>query len=88
MSLIPYPFCVYIDKLEECLEDVRSDGTTLTGMVITILLYANDISILASSHDDINKKLRILQYMYSNMGMIVNIDKTKVMIIKYKKYRL
>ena len=34
---------------------------------------------------DLDKKLRILKYFCSNMGMTVNTDKTKIMIIKSKK---
>ena len=34
---------------------------------------------------DLDKQLRILKYLCSNMGMVVNIDKTKIMIIKSKK---
>ena len=35
---------------------------------------------------DLDKKLRILKYFFSNMGMIVNTDKTKIIIIKSDKY--
>ena len=34
---------------------------------------------------DLNKQLRILKYFFSNMGMIVNTYKTKIMIIKFKE---
>ena len=34
---------------------------------------------------DLDKQLRILKYFCSNMGMLVNTDKTKLMIIKSKK---
>ena len=34
---------------------------------------------------DLDKQLRILEYFCSNMGMIVNIDKIKITIIKSKK---
>ena len=40
---------------------------------------------MARCHFDLNKKLRILKDFYSNMGMIVNTDKTKITIIKSKK---
>ena len=34
---------------------------------------------------DLNKQLRLLKYFFSNMGMTVNTNKTKIMIIKSKK---
>ena len=36
-------------------------------------------------HFDLDKQLIILKYFFSNMGMAVNTDKTKIMIIKSKK---
>ena len=83
--LFPTLFGIYIDNLlEDRLEDTRCDGPRLIGMVITLLLYDGDIILLARSHDDLNKQLRILQYYCSNMGMICNTNKTKLMIIKSK----
>jgi hypothetical protein len=40
---------------------------------------------MARSPHDLENQLRILKDFYSNMGMTVNIDKTKVMIIKSNK---
>ena len=40
---------------------------------------------MARSPHDLEKQLRILKYVCSNMGMNVNIDKSKVMIIKSNK---
>ena len=40
---------------------------------------------MARRPSDLDKKLRILKYFYSNISMTVNIEKTKIMIIKYKK---
>ena len=37
------------------------------------------------NHYDLNKQLRIIKYFCSNMGIIVNTGKTKIMIIKSKK---
>ena len=85
MSHIPYPFLhIYIDKLEECLEIAICKGTKLASVIITLLVYADDIILLAKSHDDLDKQLQILHDYYSKMGMTVNTDKTKVMIIKSK----
>ena len=57
----------------------------LAGIVIILLLYADDIFLLARCPSDLNKKLRLLKDFCSTMGMSVNTDKTKVMIIKSKK---
>ena len=83
--LSPTLFGIYIDKLEVCLEEAGCAGTFLAGIVIILLLYANDIVLLARSPYDIDKKLWLLKDLCSTMGMTVNTNKTKVMIIKSKK---
>jgi hypothetical protein len=83
--LSPTLFCIYIDKLEDCLEKGRCVSPTLTIIVINILLYADDIFLMSRSPHDLQKQLRILKDFFSNMGMTLNTDKTKVMIIKSNK---
>jgi len=61
MPLSPSLFGIYIDKLEECLEDACCDGLSLIGMVIIISLYVDYIILLSRSHDDIDMWLKILQ---------------------------
>ena len=85
MPPLPYPFGIYIDKLERCLEEVGRVGTILAGIVIILLLYAGDIVLMARRPSDLDKQLRIFKYFCFDMGMIVNINKTKIMIIKSKK---
>jgi hypothetical protein len=48
-------FGIYIDKLEEYLEEVRCVGTTLVGMVIIFLCIKN-IVLMARCPFDLNKK--------------------------------
>jgi hypothetical protein len=45
--LSPTLFGIYIDKLEEYLEKEGCVGPTLTGIVINLLLYADDIVLMA-----------------------------------------
>ena len=44
--LSPTRFRIYIDKLEKCLEKAGCVGPTLTGIVINLLLYADDIVLM------------------------------------------
>jgi len=75
---------IYIDKLEGCLEEAGCAGMILVGIVIIPLLYADDSVLLARCRFILDTKLRILKDFFSTMGMTVNIDKTKIMIIKFK----
>lgn len=72
------PFLAYtLVKLEECLEDTGCGLPTLIGIVITILFYANGISILARKPYNLVKQLRIHQDFCSSIGTTSNIDKKK-----------
>ena len=57
----------------------------MDGIIIILLLYANDIVLLERDPSDLDKQLRLIKDFCSTMGMTVNTDKTKVMIIKSKK---
>ena len=83
--LSPTLFGIYIDKLKGYLEEAGCDGTILAGIVVILLLYADDIVLLARCPSDLDKQLRLLKDFFSTMGMTVNTNKTKVMIIKSKK---
>ena len=72
--LSPTLFGIYIDMLEKCLEEAACAGTILVGIVIILLLYVDDIVLMARCPSDLNKQLIILKYFFSNMGLTVNID--------------
>ena len=57
----------------------------LTIVIIIIILYDIDISLLERCPYDLDTQLRIIKHCFSSMGMIVNSDKTKVIIIKSEK---
>jgi len=48
---------IYIDKIEESLEDVSCVGTTLIGIIITLLFYANNIILFMRRLFDLGKEL-------------------------------
>ena len=51
-----------------------------------LLLYVDGIVIMARFPSCLDKKLRILEDFFCNMGTTVNIEKKKIMIIQSKKY--
>jgi hypothetical protein len=83
--LSPTLFGIYIDKLEYCLEKAGCFSPTLIGIVINLLLYTDNIVLMERSPHDLENQLRILKGFFFNMGMTINTDKTKVMIIKSNK---
>jgi hypothetical protein len=83
--LSPTLFGIYIDKLEDFLEKTGCVPPSLTGIVINIIIYVDDIILMERIPHDIENQIRILKDFCSNMGMTVNIDQTKVMIFKSNK---
>jgi hypothetical protein len=67
------------------LEKTGFVNPTLTSIVINLLLYADNIVLIVRSPHDLENQLRILEEFCSNMGKIINTDKTKVIIIKSNK---
>jgi hypothetical protein len=57
----PTLFGIYIDKLEDFLEEVGCVGPTLIGIVINLILYVDDIILIARSPHDLENHLRILK---------------------------
>ena len=77
--LSPTLFGIYIDKLEGCLEEAGCAGTILAGIVIILLLlYADNIVLLARGPSNLDKQLRLLKDFCFTMGMNVNADKKKL----------
>ena len=74
--LSPALFRIYFDKLEGCLEEAVRAGTILAGIVIILLVYVDDIVLLARFPFDLDKQLWILKDFFSKMGMLVKTEKT------------
>jgi len=84
--LSPTIFGIYIDKIEGCLEEEGCVGMVLVGIVLILLLYADNVVLIARCPTNLDKELRLLKYFFSTMDMMANTHKTKFMIIKSKKY--
>jgi hypothetical protein len=79
--LSPTIFGIYIDEEASCV------NPNIAGIII-ILLCANDIVLMVRSPCDLDKQLKNLKEFCSSTVMPINTNKTKVMIIKSKKYHL
>ena len=85
MSLVPYPFWHINLQVRRLRGKTSCVDPTLTGIVINILIYADDIVLMERSPHDIENQLRILKDFFSNMSMTINTNKTNFMIIKSNK---
>ena len=75
-SFSPTLFCIYIDKLEGCLEEADCSSTIVARKFIILLLYIDDIFLLEMCPSNLYKQLRLLKDFCSTMGMTINTEKT------------
>ena len=80
-ALSPTLFCLYIDKLEEWLNLQGGDGIRLGEFVIKLILYVDDLVLIAKSSHGLHMHLYALEHFCKAVGMQVNTSKTKIMIL-------
>jgi Reverse transcriptase (RNA-dependent DNA polymerase) len=84
--LSPLLFGLYIDRLERYLEQACPQaGARLGARLVRILLYADDIVLMASSPQELKDMLGALGAFCNANSMFVNLRKTKVVVFN-KKY--
>lgn len=86
--LSPTLFGVYIDKLQEWIDKFGDGGVYLTNYVIKLLLYVDDLILMAKTAQDLKEHLKALELFYHQVGMQVNTTKTKVMIFTLKRKKV
>ena len=84
--LSPTLFGLCIDQLEHMvLEYAHQEGiedVAIGNVVIMLLLYADDVVLLAHTPQDAQKLMVVLEAFCSHSGLRVNVQKTKVMLVK------
>jgi len=80
--LSPTLFGIYIDELEAFLHDHIQDtnGCLLHQVLISILLFVDDVVLLFSSPEGLQRQLDALALICDLRQLTVNLGKTKVMI--------
>ena len=58
-----------------CISDMH-EGCTLAEVKYSIIYYADDIALLAPSRIGLQKLLEILEQCVSDLGLVVNTDKS------------
>jgi hypothetical protein len=84
-SLSPKLFTIFMEQIVEIL--YQSDIPTLKVAAedIHLLLYADDIVILASNAIDLQKKIGVLKEFFDQNNLSVNLGKTKCVVFRRKK---
>lgn len=81
--LSPLLFIIFIADLEKFLRENDCEGTNIDGyMDILLLLYADDLVIMASSEADLQSKIDLLNKYCKQNQLQVNTAKTKVLVCR------
>ena len=79
-NLSPLLFCIFIADLEQTLKSKHSGNLTLIHTKLPLLLFADDLVLLADNHTGLQKSLDILAEYCQKWHIQVNFVKTKVLV--------
>ena len=80
--LSPTLFGLYVDGLEKhLLENADIDAPTLMGLMVPLLLYADDLILISESAPGLQKQLDALASFCEQRQLTVNLSKTNVVVV-------
>lgn len=86
--LSPLLFGLFIDRVEAWLREHAPEcGVALQGQLLRVLLYADDLTLLASSPEELQSLLDALQAFCAANSLHVNVDKSAVVVFGRRKPR-
>ena len=85
--LSPLLFSLYINDLEQCLENKGAEGVELWDIRLCAMLYADDLVLLAETEQDLNLQMQVIGNYTVKWNMDINSSKTKVMIFNDPRKR-
>jgi len=85
--LSPILFSFFVNDLELYLQNEPNSGLLIDDIVLMLLLFADDMAIFAKSPEELQTNINLLHSYCKTWGLIVNTDKTKIMVFR-KRGRL
>ena len=84
--LSPTLFGLYVDGLEKHLLNMTDiDAPTLMGVMVPLLLYADDLILMSESAAGLQKQLDALASFCEESQLTVNLSKTKVVVFEHRQ---
>ena len=80
--LSPFLFAMYVNDLEQELDNNGITGIDVGMVKLLLLLYADDIVLFGKTPDELQKSLNILEAYCDRLNLTVNIAKTKVVVFR------
>jgi hypothetical protein len=86
-TLSPKLFTLFLWDIIEILNNSKISSVKIGKADINILLYADDMILLAYNCFDLQEKIRILESYFANNNLSVNLSKTKTVILQSRNSR-
>jgi hypothetical protein len=80
--LSPALFSLFINDIVSELLEKSSDGVLILDTLIQILLFADDMVVLATSPLGLQQHIRVLEAYFARMKLKVNLTKTKIIVFR------
>ena len=80
--LLPILFSLFIEDLELFLQDDPNSGLTLNDLTFILMLFADDMVVLANNVLELQNNLDLLYTYCLKWGLQVNTDKTKFVVFR------
>jgi hypothetical protein len=84
-SLSPILFNVALEKVVREMNMGQQEGVNLQGHTIILLAYADDLVLVTESQEELKSLFRRLEKSSSKIGLRVNEEKTKYMVVRRQK---
>ena len=78
--LSPFLFAMYINDMEQELENNGVNGIDIGMFKLLLLLYADDIVLFGNTSEELQKSLDVLEEYCDRWRLTVNTSKTKILI--------
>jgi Reverse transcriptase (RNA-dependent DNA polymerase)/Endonuclease-reverse transcriptase len=84
-SSSPIIFNLFINSIVDDLYNSETPGVAIGSYLVHLLLFCDDIALVANSADQLQKKINTLAKSFDRLGLTVNTTKTQVIIFAKKK---
>ena len=84
-SISPTLFSAFINDIVEAMNKITSMGVVINNIKITVLKYADDLVLLATSQDELQSGLDLLKTYCEENKLTVDVSKNKVMRVSKRR---
>lgn len=87
-TLSPKLFTIFMEDIVSLLHNSSLSALRMAGRDIHLLLFADDIVILATNFDNLNEKIKLVKKFFDDNDLTLNLDKTKVVMFRTGRHKI